>query len=421
MKQNSTICHVAVCLFMTISLSEEFSPTSREPLPQIMTGDPPAYLHGIRDAAFQNRVTNVVDEPGNPVRGMDILWSRPARHIYSSVAAWDCSDKLLAIRNAGATKRDGSGAWEWLLLDGSSFQPVVPIQCAFVEFRWWNTRAGKMLLVTSEGLIDYDPVTNRSSSIDSANELFSRFDKLSLNYQGNLSKDDRVIVVTGVHKVSGEVHAVAFSFETGKILIEIPLPFPRIDYATISPKGQFVVVNGEFTRAEPDRTRVFDLSGKPVGPDWGPYGTPSHYDLAVDENGREIAVGVAKTALPGIPAGSVISRNIESGEIRLLLKGGYPSHIGCRNLSLPGWAFVSYPRVDVETYPPFSDELVAVRTDGSGRFRRICRFHQTGANYQAQPQACPNTSGTSAIFATNWGAKENPAVSFVVETGLAKE
>ena len=199
---------------------------------------------------------------------------------------------------------------------------------------------------------------------------------------------------------------------------EIPLPFPRVDYATISPLGKHVVVVGEFVKDEADRTRVFDLDGNQVSEDWGPYGTPSHYDLAVSDDGREIAVGVAKTGLPEISAGSIISRDVESGEIELLLSGGYASHISCRNLGLPGWAFVTYPQIDTAVYPPFSDELVAVRTDGSGEFRRLCQLHHVDGNYWAQPQACPSNKGTHAVFATNWQDVKRAAECAIVETGL---
>lgn len=378
----------------------------------------PPYLEAVSDPAFGSQLRRIVDRPGAVVEGTDIVWSRLARHIYSSVAAWDCSDRLLAIRNAGATKTDGSGAWEWQLLDGRTFKPKIPLRRAFVEFRWWNTRPQRMLIVAKDGLFDYDPIENESMPIPGAAALFDRYENLSLSLQGNLSKDDGAIVLTGTLSQSGAPLAIAFSLEEGRVIVEIPLKMPRLDYATISPSGKFIVVNGEFVAGEPDRTCVFDLEGNQIGERWEPYGAPSHYDLTMDEDGREIAVGVTKTALPEIEAGSVIARDLVTGEIRQLLKGGYASHLSCRNLKLPGWAFVTYSPVDTARYPPFSNELVAVRTDGSGKFRRICQLQHVPADYWAQPQACPSSDGRLAVFATNWGDAENPVEACVVETGL---
>ena len=374
------------------------------------------YLEPFTDKLFGSKVTRVVDDPGDGVHGTNILWSRPARHIYSSVAAWDCSDSLLAIRNAGATKVDGSGAWEWSLLDGRTFEPKSSLETSFVEFRWWNTRPRRMLLITSGDLIDYDPVTKKSVSIPGASAIFAKYRNPGLNGQGNLSNDDGTIVLSGADRKTGAVHAVAFSLEKGHIITGIPLKIPRLDYATVSPKGNYIVVVGEFEKGKGDRTQIYDLKGSQTGERWEPYGSPSHYDLAIDRDGREVAIGVAKSRLPNVDPGSIISRELETGKTTVLLRGGYGMHISCRNLKLPGWAFVSYPVTDSKTYPPFSDELVAVRIDGSGKFRRICRFHSRGGDYWAQPQASVNTAGTKAVFATNSGEPGRGAESFVVET-----
>lgn len=158
-----------------------------------------------------------------------------------------------------------------------------------------------MLLIRNDGLFDYDPIANDMVAITSAAPLFDRYLDVSLKSQGNLSDDDRAIVLVGKRKDSSERHAVLFSLAEGRIIVEIPLAMNHLDYATISPSGNFIVVNGAFTRGEGDRTGIYDRSGDPAGAVWEPYGTPSHYDLLIDEAGREVAVGVAKTAPPKLP------------------------------------------------------------------------------------------------------------------------
>ncbi|MDF1755734.1 MAG: hypothetical protein P1U89_23290 [Verrucomicrobiales bacterium] len=379
----------------------------------------PEYLKAVRGEVFGQKITRVTGDPGAPVSDTNIVWSRPARHIYSMVAAWDCSDSLLAIRNAGATKIDGSGAYEWLLAIGPDYQKKIPLQTSFTEFRWRNATPKRMLLITPHGLSDYDPLANKTRPIPLDQSILSLYTDIGLSSQGNLSDDDRLIALIGTHRETGVRHALIVSLEKNEILAQLPFDIPRLDFATVSPKGRFLVVNGEFTKGEADRTRVYSFDGQQIGQQWDPYGLPSHYDLTTDSEGREIAVGVAKSRAPGIDPGSLVSRDLETGEIKLLLRGGYAMHISCRNLKLPGWAFVSYSRIDMATYPPFSNELIAVRTDGSETFRRICQFQSESDDYWCQPQACPNFSGTRAIFASNWRVAGNGAEAYVVETGVS--
>ncbi|MDF1812352.1 MAG: hypothetical protein P1V20_09060 [Verrucomicrobiales bacterium] len=381
----------------------------------------PDYLKTIRGEVFGQKITRVTGDRGTQVSDTNILWSQPARHIYSMVAAWDCSDSLLAIRNAGASKIDGSGAYEWLLAIGPDYRKKIPLQASFTEFRWWNTKPKRMLLITPDGLSDFDPVEIQTVPINLDKSILSQYTNIGLSSQGNLSDDDKLIALIGTHRQTGIRHALIVSLEKSEVLAQIPFDIPRLDFATVSPGGRFLLVNGEFTAGEADRTRVYDLEGNPIGQQWDPYGLPSHYDLTTDREGREIAVGVAKSRAPGIDPGSLISRDLESGEIKLLLRGGYAMHISCRNLKLPGWAFVSYSRIDMATYPPFNNELIAVKTDGSGKFRRICQFQSESDDYWCQPQACPNFRGTEAVFASNWRVAGNGAEAYVVEADMVSE
>lgn len=85
-------------------------PSSERELHPLSALEAPLHRETVSDPVFGHSITRVVGEAGSKIGETEVLWSRPARHIYSSVAAWDCSDSLLALRNSGATKSDGSGA-----------------------------------------------------------------------------------------------------------------------------------------------------------------------------------------------------------------------------------------------------------------------------------------------------------------------
>jgi len=381
------------------------------------------YLVPRDDPRTGHPITRVTDVPGRPVDGRDALWSAPARHGYSKVAAWDAAGDLLAVRNAGAVKADGSGAPEWLLLDGTDYRVRGAIERPFIEMRWWNTRPGRLLLLAEEGLVDYAPISGSTRMLLASEALLERYADLSLANEGNLSNDDTRLALLGTRRDDGARCAVLLDLDESAVsakrafVTELPLDHPRVDFASASASGRFIVVNGELSAGEPDRTDVYDASGKRVGPRWEPYGMPSHYDLALDSRGRDIAIGVAKVDTKAARAGSLVARRLGDGEITVLLEGGYAVHASCRNVTLPGWAFVSYSGGSPD-YPGFSDELVAVRTDGSGEHRRLCRFDQVEADYWAEPQACPNAAGTRAVFATNGGRAGGPVQARILLTGL---
>lgn len=378
----------------------------------------PDYLESYRDRDFGHRITRVVDDPARPVAGRGWLWGAPSRHIYSKVAAWDSSDRWIAIRSAGARRPDGSGAPEWLLLDDEGYAPRGAITRPFVEFRWWNTRPARMFLVAQDALVDHDPFGGEERVLAIGERLFAEYTELSLGWEGNLSDDDATVALLGKSRRDRRPHALVCSLERDELLAAVALDdHPRVDFASVTPSGRHLLVNGELEPGRPDRTRVLDLEGRAVGDLWEPYGTPSHFDLATDARGRDIAVGVAKSASGDVRPGAVVARVVEDGALVPLIEGGYAMHTSCRNLAAPGWCFVSYVGRFPKRYPPFGDELVAVRLDGSGRHRRLCRFQHVEGGYWAQPQACPDTRGRRAVFASNWRDPAGAVQAYVVETG----
>ena len=210
--------------------------------------------------------------------------------------------------------------------------------------------------------------------------------------------------------------AFAYDLESGRKYPDIDVSgHKRVSYVTISPLGNYVLVHGTLTGSvsrKGDANLIYDLQGRQVGPMWRQYGRPSHFDLAVDNNGDEVAVGVSKS---GPEARRVIKRRLRDGEITVLTGRGYASHTSARNIRKPGWVFVSYS-VDKHkrNRDPYHSEIVAVPLDGSMDVRRIAQTRSVGYDqYLAEPHGSPSPDGSRVIWASNWGNRGGPIGAYV--------
>ena len=101
-------------------------------------------------------------------------------------------------------------------------------------------------------------------------------------------------------------------------------------------------------------------------------------------------------------------------------------HISARNFDRPGWVYVSYHPGDGRR---FSDEVVAVKMDGSKGVERLAHTHSDAKGlYRAEPHAVPSRDGSRVVFASNWsrcsGAASGPKAdvkAYVVEAVPALE
>src|SRR5439155_10118401 len=112
---------------------------------------------------------------------------------------------------------------------------------------------------------------------------------------------------------------------------------------------------------------------------------------------------VGGRACPGSSLGAVVKVRLRDDKVTALTDPSKESdiyHVSTRSLGRPGWAYVSYYR---EPGKRFSDEIIAVKLDGSGAVERYAHMHTAASScYRCEAHPSPSPSGRRVMFASNW-------------------
>tara|TARA_R110002096_G_scaffold393074_3_gene588097 strand:- start:467 stop:1678 length:1212 start_codon:yes stop_codon:yes gene_type:complete len=350
----------------------------------------PGYLETVVDPVFGSEITRVTGDTGAAIPGVDSVWNAVARHGYSKEGAWNCDQSLLWIRTH-------HGFPSMIFLDGASYKPVFGRNIGpGSEARWTPNRPDYMVFV-KDNTIGFWNVREDTTKIVVTLPGYSEFGIGP--WEGNLSNDGRLVAISA--KNGGRQVAFVYDLEKRAKYPDVEFAIARLDWVSISTSGKYLVANGKFSEGQGDQSQVYDLQGNRIGALWSEYGRPSHFDLTIDENGDDIAVGVSKSK-PDL--GRVIKRRLRDGAVTVLTSGGFAGHSSTRNLDRPGWAYVTY-QYSGPDWPPFWNEVVAVKLDGSQIVERIAHLHAPRTDYLTEAHAVPSPDGKRVIWASSWGAK----------------
>jgi hypothetical protein len=418
-------------------------PTGRSPRPA--AGNPnavfdvplvpkPLYLQPILDPIFAStimRVGNDVGESTAPIYG---IWAPDARHVYSVQQPWNSDNSLLSIENRGT----GSSVSP-IILDGHTYLPKYA-PCANYpryDYRWHPSP-------------DYPHV---QINVDSSGTELMWFDIYNCTKTRSWTLPIKVNygIGSGEGNPSNDGRFVALGNDTAMFIVDMdpkppfaPWPSVRIgpiysfppeslstasvntwtvDHLSVSPSGKYVVV--KFGSADDcgsfDMSRIFEvdpatLALKPHNMASGALrccsfqGRPNgwifplkHADGALDpyDNNEEILVG--GNSCPNFSLGPLVKVRLRDGMVTALTGGSGLSsiaHVSTRNLDRPGWAYVSWYKVPGER---FSDEITAIKLDGTQTVERLCHIHSADLTcYRCEAQPVPSRDGSRVLFASNW-------------------
>ena len=392
----------------------------------------PRYLSPMVDPTFGSRVTRIGNDPGQSTAPVSGTWGTDTRHVYSKQQPWSADGALLVIENRGG------GSPSPLFLDGTSYRPkLAPCSGAnLYDYRWHPTRAHphELINVNAAGtqLAWYDVTTCTQTR---AWTLPITVDYGIGSGEGNPSADGRFVALgttTDLFVVDMDPQPPYAPYPNPRIGPVYHLPPESLLVASpgtwtlgnlsVSPSGRYV----DFKFAGPTDTtadlhRIFEVD--PVTLALTPHAMAGaalrcgsfaarpngwifplkHADMTFDPFDHNEDILVGGRACPGSSLGRVVKVRLRDGAVTALTDPTNESpvyHVSTRNLERPGWAYVSYFKVAGKR---FSDEIVAVKLDGSLAVERLAHTHTAASGcYRCEAHPVPSRDGTRVLFASNW-------------------
>ncbi|MBP1992297.1 hypothetical protein [Paenibacillus eucommiae] len=365
----------------------------------------PGYLATVTDPTFGTKITRVSGDPGTSIPNVPGgVWGDVSRHNYPKDAAWNADQSRLVLKFNFNETGPAIPPTGMIFLDGSTYETQFARPAWATELRWHPTDPDIMVYILGNELGYWNPVTD----VKTVKKVFTGITGAQFGpWEGNLSDNGQFVVIQ--HGTT--VFAYDIVNDVKYADISATADGMTLDFATISPLGNYVVVTGT-VGGNPNYTKIYTKAGVVVQT-WSELWTPSHYDLTVDADGSEVAVGSSRNAPYD---GLVLKRKLTDGTATALTTGGYAGHTSARNLDRNGWVFVTYPYRDAG-WNPYKNELVAVKLDGS-RVERIANLHAVNtesSSYWAQSQGSVSPDGLRVIYASNWDGDANPTQAFVVD------
>jgi hypothetical protein len=385
------------------------------------------------DPAFGTTITRITGDTGTPIYSVAGTWGADARHAYSKQQPWNADGTLLVVQNRG------SGTPSKLFLDGTTYVPKFGT-CSndpLYDYRWHPSRAhaNTMINVNSAGteLMWYDVVTctkTRSWPLP-----------ITASYgigsgEGNPSNDGRFVCVANASQMvvidmdPAPPYAPWPARRMGPICALLPCDINasspsgdcRIGNISISPSGRYVDVKfSASTDTTQDLHRIYEvdpvtLALKPHPMDVSALRCGSfearpdgwtfplkHADMALDPFDGDEDVLIGGRSCPGSAIGHVVKVRLRDGKVTALTSpSNEPSfeHASARNIDRPGWVYVGFYRAEGKK---FSDEVVAVKLDGSGSVERYSHKRSVFSGcYRCESHPVPSRDGHRILFASNW-------------------
>lgn len=367
--------------------------TERRDVPRM---NKPGYLQPAKDPTFKTTLIRVTGDPGTEIRNVPgARWGDEPRHHYNSVQAWNCDQSMMFLINGGAGMVGPSGVF----IHGETYQPLFTQtgRPSSSDIKWHPFEPDLMFFARRSEIGVWNPKTGAVEVIQNLGASYA--DLLIGPWKGDFSADGSMVVITG--KRGGSPMAFAYNIKTNEKhpdVIASGVNTASFSSARISPKGTNILWS-----FSPDIHEVTDLTGKKILT--LPANYSSHGDCMLDHNGDEILVGRVNSSGVGQgPSGRISKYNMRDGKRTELTTGGWVSHTSGR--ALRGWC-VGDAFEDAK-YPPYIGEMIMPAVDGSAVFRLCHHRNALKRDYASEPQPSHARDAGRIVFASSWGATNEP-------------
>jgi hypothetical protein len=381
--------------FSSAAVAEPIEKAQFVPAPSM---DLPGYLVPTVDPTIGTTFVRVTS-PESPLgKGLACKLSY-CTHRYSSAQAWNADQTLLLIAN---------GCSGMCFLDGQTYAPLFQRRRGGRECEWHPRDAELMICVGGQRISRWAARDNRDDVILD----MEGYSELQFGpHKGNPSWDGNRIVVRARNQ-AGALVAFAVDLSTRQKFPDIDLArLPgKNSYCSISPLGRYIFC--QQSDIDTNQAFVLDIDGNLVQ-SWNENHRPGHGDMTVDGDGSEVYVGISKSVPDKY---QVIKRRLHDGMVTPLAPYGVAQHASMRAIRRPGWVILSYagnPLVQQQGAAPLVQEVIALKIDGSGEFRRVAHTLNVPYDYRSETHGSPSPDGSQIIWSSNWGRPGGPVFDFV--------
>ena len=388
--------------YLTCSL-----PTDSQPRKAAVQAQPPLGV-AFKDSAFGTKNTRVSGDPGkaiNPKFGgssKNPHWGELVQHFSGQTWAWNANMSLIGLFSEETTS--GGIKKDLILLDGSSYEPLyvqaLPFRGA-VDLRWDSIDSSSMIYA-HENEVGYWNVRTNSITVLAT---FDGYKNLHFGSEkGSVSADGAKVVLMAIDASERPVY---FTFQTNDAYKYYDNDATSIVEAFLTPSAsQLITINTA------GLTEVRTLYGSIVQ-SWSDPARLMYFDLAVDGNGDEVAVGIDSTA----GKHGVVMRRIADGQTTSLAssaKTGAASAVSAGTGLSSAWVLVDHG--DSSDPAEMQNELALVRTDDGQSFR-IAQTHDSAHPKRKHSSASLAPDGLRAVYSSAWddGAGNPKLHSYVVD------
>ncbi|MEA2027073.1 MAG: hypothetical protein U9O18_10325 [Chloroflexota bacterium] len=336
----------------------------------------PVYLETAPDDPYGVTLTRISDEEVFGISGSAM------QHQYSKVQAWNADMSLIRLGTR-------------FTLDAEDYGLMPELYEGQTDSRWSNVDPDIVYYGDGTALKRMDVRTGQETVLHE----FPGFGRVTIGpWEGNLTADDRYVVVTSMDLTK----AAVYDIENGEVLSTREFP-GTFDWVSMDPWGDYVVVSHNGT----GDTRLFDLDFDFVRV---LSEVQSHADFAIDSEGNKVFVEMCPLRMVRIADGveTDLLPPTEQTACNCRETDNDPwvcGHVSARSFDMPGWALISAGTDecnDGEGGYYNNSEIFFIKLDGSGTVRLLGHSRTDFADYEAEAKAVVSPDGTKVLFTSNW-------------------
>ncbi len=386
-------------------------PSLPEPAARLPFRDP---VFGVCVVRVTDRTTDIA--PGDSSLGL--------KNEYSRVQSFNADESYILVRGIAAT---------WYLYDAATLQPLGQLPFGgSVDPRWDAADPNIVYYSEETRLMSYNLSSQQTVVIHEFADDFpgQRLAAVWSKYEGSPSIDGRYWGFMAEDQDWNTVAFLVYNQQTDTVIAKRDMRgvpgVENVDNAYVSPLGTYFIADFADYYCQPGQ----------LGTDTAPCGymvydrnltngrgllrISGHQDLALDAQGREVAV------FQDIDTDHISMLNLASGTVTPLwpIDFSFTSiglHISGRAFGRPGWVVVSTHDGDVASHTWMDDQVFVVELKPGGRVVRLVHTHSLvdesqEHDYWAEPHASANHDLTRIVFTTNWGRSGTEEVEmFLIE------